>query len=201
MARIGRQIPHFDLVDTAAIQAVFSSDMLFRYILSMKYMDTLLDSGRTKAAAVILKNPSAANQEMADATIRKVETYIYHCLPEVRELHILNIFAFRATEPEDLNTRFILEGAMAVIGEENDHVIHSTLSLADYIILAWGNNSGIDSGLYDERIFRVKQLIKEFPKQKIFRVCGSRQTKHPLHGLMWGYDYTIEPIGAYIERE
>jgi hypothetical protein len=193
MVRIGRQIPHFEAVELQSIEAVFSADMCYRYLLSMNYSDTLLDSGRSRSAAVILKNPSAADEQMADATIRKVETFIYHRFADVRQLHILNIFAFRATEPGDLNSAFRAEGALKVIGPENDHVIKTVAEGCDYVVLAWGNNSGIDRDLYDERVFRVKQLLQECPQQKIFCVSGKRQTKEPLHGLMWGYAYAIGP--------
>ncbi|MEX0987568.1 MAG: DUF1643 domain-containing protein [Bacteroidales bacterium] len=201
MPRIGRQIPHFEHIELSSVEAVFSGDGCFRYLLSMKFGDTLLDQGRNKTAAVIMKNPSAADEQMADATIRKVETYIYHRLNDVRWLHILNIFAYRATEPEDLNEVFLREGPMKAIGEENDHVIRSTLQECDYVILGWGNTSGIDRALYAERIYRVKQLLKEIPEQKIFCISGKVKTKNPLHGLMWGYDYTMDPAGEYMEMK
>ncbi len=201
MARIGKQIPHSEFVDNASIQAAFSSDKKFRYLLSMQFNRTLLDTDRSRVAVVILKNPSAANHKMADPTIRRVETYLFHRLPDVREVHVLNIFAFRATEPEDLNTEYAEKGPMAVIGPENDHVITSTLRASDYTLLAWGNNSGIDPGLYEERIIRVKQLIRAIPGQRVYHVTGKKQTKHPLHGLMWGYEYTIESIGDYLLKE
>ena len=36
MARIGRQIPHFEAVDLNSVEAVFSADKCYRYLLSMK---------------------------------------------------------------------------------------------------------------------------------------------------------------------
>jgi hypothetical protein len=201
MARIGRQIPHFELVDLNSIEAVFSPEKECRYVLSMKFANTLLDQSRDKSLAVIMKNPSAADEQKADATIRKVETFVYHSLSDVRSLHILNIFAFRATEPEDLESAFIDGGAMRVIGEENDHFIKSTIAECDYVILAWGNTSGINKDLYSERIFRLKQILHTIPEHKLFQVSGKKETKHPLHGLMWGYDYKIGPVRNYLLEE
>jgi len=165
----------------------------------MRFGDTLLDTGRNEHASVIMKNPSAADEVMADATIRKVETFIYHQFPSVRWLHILNIFAYRATEPADLNAAFASGGAMHVVGDENDHVIKKAIDECAYIVLGWGNSSGIDRVLYEERVFRVKQLLRGSLAYKIFSVKGKNATKHPLHGLMWGYDYNVEPIGKYLE--
>lgn len=200
MARIGRQIPHFKAVDLYSIEAVFSPDKSSRYRLSMNYSDNLIDREREKCAVVIMKNPSSADAAMADATIRKVETFIYHHFPDVRSLHILNIFAYRATEPGDLNEAFLSHGPEMVIGAENDHFIRSAVRDSDYILLAWGNNSGIDKTLYEERVLRVKQILQTISSHKIFIVEGSQKTKHPLHGLMWGYDYAIKPAGDYMEN-
>ena len=115
MVRIGRQIPHFEMVDISSIEAAFSRDKRYRYQLTMRYNDNLMDSGRKESAAVIMKNPSAADALRADATIRKVETFVYHRFPGVRWLHILNIFAFRGTDPADLNDAFKKFGAHFVI--------------------------------------------------------------------------------------
>ena len=200
MARIGRQIPHFEFVNPNSIEAVFSADKSHRYLLSMEYNDTLLENGREKVAAVILKNPSAADERMADATIRKVETFVYHRFSDVRQLHILNIFAYRATDPGDLNSTFREEGPLKVIGEENDRVIRTVAGESDYVLLAWGNNSGIDKDLYGERVFRVKQLLQACPAHKIFCISGKVKTKQPLHGLMWGYEYAIGSAADYMEE-
>ena len=197
MVRIGRQIPHYKTIDEFSIEAAFSSDKKYRYLLSMKYANTLLDSERDKSIAVIMKNPSAADEKKADATIRKVETFVYNRFLDVRQLHILNIFAFRATEPADLNQAFDVGDAMEVIGTENDRIIRNTLAEMDYIILAWGNTSGIDKTMYEERIYRVKMMMEEVSRHKIFTITGRTKTKHPLHGLMWGYDYDIKPIDEF----
>jgi hypothetical protein len=201
MARIGKQIPHFEWIDTGSADAVFSSDKRYRYRLTMQFRDSLVDTGRHASLTVILKNPSAADHSMADATIRKVETFVYSRFSDVRTLHILNIFAFRATDPGDLNQAFMEKGALEVIGSENDHVIGKTLEESDYLIIAWGNRSGIDEGLYEERVQMIKRLIDVFPSHKSFTVRGNQETIHPLHGLMWGYDYEIVPAEMFLKKQ
>lgn len=201
MVRIGRQIPHFEHVDLSSVEAAFSRDRLYRYSLSMRFSDTLVDTGRDRTAAVIMKNPSAADAFRADATIRKVETFVYHRFPDVRWLHILNIFAFRATEPDDLHQAYAEGGAMQVIGADNDHVIGKVAGASDYVILAWGNNSGIDTVLYEERVLRVKHILDKVPAGRIYCITGKKKTKHPLHGLMWGYEYEICPAIEYMQLQ
>ncbi|MDY0160094.1 MAG: DUF1643 domain-containing protein, partial [Bacteroidales bacterium] len=90
MPIIGRQIPHFDRVDLSSISAVFSDDKFYRYVLTMNYLPDLMQQERSESLAVILKNPSSADEKASDATIRKVETFVFHRFPKVKTLIILN---------------------------------------------------------------------------------------------------------------
>ncbi|MDX2430261.1 MAG: DUF1643 domain-containing protein [Bacteroides sp.] len=193
MIRIGRQIPHFEEVDLSSISAEFSEDRRYRYLLEMRYGASLYDAGRSKRAVVILKNPSAADSSAADTTIRKVETYIYHHLKDVLQLSILNIFALRATDASDLNEEFEASGEKAVVGPANDATIRNITEGADYVVVAWGNKSGINARLYEERIGRVKRLIVGAGQTRVYCVEGEKETVQPLHGMMWGYDYKMFP--------
>jgi len=193
MVRIGRQIPHFEEVDVASIDAVFSEDKRFRYLLELKYKPSLYSGGRLRKVAVILKNPSAADASAADATIRKVETYVYNRLEDVGHLSILNLFALRATDASDVNLEYKRVGAAEVIGPGNDVAIRQAVEQSDYLIVAWGNRSGINAELYEERIGQVKRLISGTGQKQVFKVVGARPNVQPLHGLMWGYDYAMEP--------
>lgn len=142
---------------------------------------------------MILKNPSAADEKAADSTIRKVETYIYHHLGDVLELSILNIFALRATEPSDLNREYASRGAEDVIGPENDMMIRSVLEKADFVVAAWGNNNGINPGLYTERVKAVKHILAGTCSTRLFEVTKERETRQPLHGMMWAYGHRLQP--------
>jgi hypothetical protein len=194
MIRIGRQIPHFEEVELASITASFSDDRRFRYLLQMHYGKSLYDTPRIRKAAVILKNPSAADTRFADSTIRKVETFIYHHLDDVLRLSILNIFALRATDAADLNREYENRGEKAVIGPGNDATIRQIAAEADYVVVAWGNRSGINSELYKERIRSVKQVIADVGPFRVFEVKGNKETIQPLHGMMWGYDHQLVPF-------
>jgi hypothetical protein len=193
MVRIGRQIPHFEEVDPNSVIAEFSDDRRFRYLLEMKYLNSLYDTGRSKRAVVIMKNPSAADSKAADTTIRKVETYIYYNLKDVQYLSILNIFALRATDASDLNLVFESSGEKAVVGPANDAAIRNISAGADYVVVAWGNRSGINEALYENRIGKVKRLLAEAGQRRVYRVSGEKENVQPLHGMMWGYDYKLVP--------
>jgi hypothetical protein len=201
MVRIGRQIPHFEEVDAATVNAVFSEDRKYRYLLEADFRQTLYDRDRNRMAAVILKNPSSADERGADTTIRKVETYIYHRLQDVLRLSVLNLFALRATEPEDLNREYRMHGEATVVGPENDATLAEVSSRADYVLAAWGSHSGIDRELYLERIRKVRHILAGVPGHRIFQVRGARENIQPLHGMMWGYGYSLVPYQILTEEQ
>jgi len=194
MARIGRQVDHFEEIDIESIGADFSPDHQHRFTLVMQYRDNLLNSGRSKTVSVILKNPSAADEKRSDSTIRKVETYVWHHFPDARRLNILNIFGFRATDAIEVNQRLAAEGIEAVKGSENDRFFEEILKATDYLICAWGGPSGIDKKDYGTRIQEVKTLIRKHYSGQVYEVRGRQETIEPLHGLMWGYDYSLNPF-------
>jgi hypothetical protein len=194
MVRIGRQIPHFREVDPASIRAVFSDDRRFRYLLTMQFGNSLYGNDRVNKAAVILKNPSSADERAADSTIRKVETFIFRHLEDVRVLSILNIFGLRATDAADLNYEYEVKGAESVIGPWNDTTIGEVAGEADYVVVAWGNRSGIDAVLYEERVRKVKQILQSVDPGRVFEVRGKQEYKQPLHGMLWGYDHRLVPF-------
>lgn len=194
MARIGRQVDHFEEIDVNSIRADFSADRLFRFTLRMKYKNNLLNSSRSETVTVILKNPSAADEKRSDSTIRKVETYVWKHFPDARYLNILNLFGYRATDAKEVNERIHSLGAEEVNGSDNDLFFREILSKSDHLICSWGGPSGIDITHYASRITIVREIIRKHYSGPIYQVCGSQLTKEPLHGLMWGYEYELKPF-------
>ncbi len=194
MARIGRQVDHFEEIDIGSIRADFSPDRLFRYTLMMEYRKDLLNGMRDKTVTVVLKNPSSADEKRSDSTIRKVETYVWKRFPDAGKLNIFNIFAFRATEAREVNERLHDLGLSSVSGDENDRFFQQMLGKTDYLICAWGGPSGIHATRYASRVTRVKGIIRDHFGGQVYQVCGNQETREPLHGLMWGYDYELKPF-------
>lgn len=192
MARLGRQVDHFENIDIDSIKADFSTDRKYRYTLSMRYNHDLLSGERTKCVTVILKNPSSADEKRADSTIRKVETYVWQRFPDAGFLNIYNIFAFRATDAIELHHLMLDNGLESGVGEENDSFLEELLSASDYLVCAWGGPSAINREKYQARIHQVKKIITEKFEGPVFHVQGKQETAEPLHGLMWGYDYELK---------
>jgi hypothetical protein len=193
MARIGRQIPHFQEINLDSIRAEFSTDRLYRYSLDMDYRASLLRENPTEKICVILKNPSSADEKKADATIRKVETYVFKHFPAVKTLSILNLFAIRATDVKEVNQLLKQNNDDYIIGPENDAAIARIFGEADHIICAWGNNNGILPKTYNLRIQAIKSLLAK-TETNCWQVIHPKGTKQPLHALMWGFDYKLSPF-------
>ena len=186
--RIGRQVKHFEAVDVKNINAVFSEDKIYRYTLEMEYCDR---KNYKNTMTVILKNPSSADEKKADNTIRRVEKYVYEKFHDVRYLNILNIFAYRATDAKDVNNALMTYGLDYVVGLENNKYIKSLVKESDYVIKAWGGNSGINKKLYNRRINQVNDILVEITEKQnilIYRVDGNGRGSdiYPFHACFWG---------------
>ncbi|UXM84506.1 DUF1643 domain-containing protein [Methanococcus aeolicus] len=192
-ARIGRQVKHFENIAVDCITAIFSKNNLYRYTLQMQYKDK---REQNNTITVILKNPSSANEKMADNTIRRVEGFVHCNFPDVKYLNILNIFAYRATDAKDVKNALINNGLNYIVGIENDKYIKSFVKESDYIIKAWGGNSGINKKAYNQRIEQVNDLIHNNVKKDvpIYRVDGNGKgsSLYPFHACFWSYTMGLE---------
>ncbi|MBK8270204.1 MAG: DUF1643 domain-containing protein [Planctomycetes bacterium] len=151
--------------------AHFSPCRTYRYALWREWDDAL------PPVAFIGLNPSTADETADDPTIKK-------CLAFAREwdrgsLIMLNLFAYRATDPDDMKR------AQNPVGPSNDDVIQMIAGMMKDIILiaAWGND-GIHLGRaaavctlpmygYDNRT--IGDVLK------CIRVNHTGQPAHPLY--------------------
>lgn len=109
---------------TCASEAVFSECGTYRYRLSRTWMP-----GERRVTYVML-NPSTADEKRNDPTIARCQKRAQ--LLGFGGLDVVNLFAFRATDPADLRA------AEHPIGPDNDAVLTSTCSSADLVLAAWG---------------------------------------------------------------
>lgn len=120
--------------------AIISACGLYRYRLS-RYWST------GKTAVFVMLNPSTADATQDDPTIRR-------CIGFARRegcggLVVVNLFAFRATSPDDM------KAAADPVGPENDAHIRAVTSAADGpVIAAWGAH-----GSHGGRAAHVRGLI------------------------------------------
>lgn len=106
--------------------ATFSPCRRYRYTLTRRWL-----TGRGTIVFVML-NPSTADAEQDDLTIRRCIAYAKAW--GYRKLIVLNIFALRATDPRELYR------ASDPVGPDNYAAFRTALLRADRVICAWGNH-------------------------------------------------------------
>ena len=181
-ARLGKQIAYSNNVEVQNIRACFSQCGKYRYLLTIPY-----NSGeqRTEVVSVILKNPSSADEKSADTSVNRIENYVYRNFCRCRELHILNLFAYRATDLEELQKKINQESINSAIGPKNDCFLKISFHSSTYIIVAWGDPGGkINEDHYRYRVEQVHQLLQPY-SDKLREVISP----YPRHALRWAYEH------------
>lgn len=114
-------------------------------------------------------NPSTADETEDDPTIRRCIGYAKRW--GFQGMIMLNIFAFRATDPKEMMT------ASEPIGKRNNEVIRITSEDSHKVVACWGIH-----GAYLNRDLKVQVLLRPI-LDRVFcfgkTLCG--QPKHPLH--------------------
>ncbi len=160
----------FAALDGTKNFAVYSKCEKYRYFLA-RYWDM------TKPVLVmIMLNPSTATERQNDPTVQRCETRARN--NDYGGLVILNIFAFRATDPNDMRA------AGDPVGPYNDGFIKQYLDLAAahdpgkyQIICGWGTH-----GTFQARETHIWQLFKEYnTKPMAFRWTKAGHPQHPLY--------------------
>ena len=179
----GRQIAHYRYVVTQDIRASFSRDRAFRFKLDIPYRP---ENGREQTVAIVLKKPSSADEYNADTTIRRVEEYVHRNFRSAARLTVLILFAYRATDPRNVEGVRRLSGLDSIVGDGNDAAIAAMVDASDDVILGWGARSGIDQGDYERRIQQVAAILHPH-RHKLWHVGDLTIGAHPRHALQWAY--------------
>lgn len=116
--------------------AVFSPCGRFRYRLDRDLGEPLFVGNQANTtAAFVMLNPSTADAVQDDPTIRRCRWFAREKLRATR-LIIVNLYAFRATDPEVL----VREGFP--IGPENDgHIFNALTDASAGVVVAWGKRA------------------------------------------------------------
>ena len=139
--------------------ANFSSCRKYRYSLSRIW------DKQKKFVLFIGLNPSTADEEVDDPTIRRCSGYAQKW--GYGGFIMVNLFAYRTTLPSNLKK------VKYPVGRDNDKYIVKLSKKADITVAAWGNNGN----LYR----RDKQVMSLVPNLMCLRVNKSGQPAHPLY--------------------
>lgn len=134
----------FDVVGTSS-GAILSPCELYRYRLWRRW-------GRGRHVLFAMLNPSTANADVDDHTIRKCIGFARRW--ECDGIEVVNLFAWRATDPRQLSI------PTDPIGIQNDEHIAEAARAAPMIVAAWGARpQRMPDGAYKQRIARVRGLL------------------------------------------
>ena len=123
-------------------------------------------------------NPSTADEINDDPTIRRCIRYAQNW--GYAELCMTNLFAFRATLPDDM------KATEDPIGPDNDRILITMAKYADVVIAAWGIH-----GKHLRRDDKIRRLI---PHLNYLRLTKEGFPGHPLYlvkglkPILWMYD-------------
>lgn len=143
--------------------AIISTCGTYRYLLQRSW------DARLQAVCFVMLNPSTADAELDDPTIRR-------CLGFARDwgygqLEVVNLFALRATDPQQLRTHH------DPVGPENFEQLIQSARVCQRVICAWGNH-----GDYLEQAEKVLSLLRENGiRPYALRISKIGQPCHPLY--------------------
>lgn len=144
------------------MNAILSPCGLYRYKLAREW-------GTGHKLAFIMLNPSTADAEQDDPTIRR-------CMRFARDtsfdgIEVGNLFAWRATKRAELTT------VPDPIGPDNDAALIEVIKRAPIVVCAWG-----DQGALRSRDRRVLKMICETGKTPhCLRITNRGYPEHPLY--------------------
>lgn len=162
------------------MSAIISDCGKYRYRLERQLGD---EYGPT--VGFIMVNPSKADAETDDATIRKCIGFAKTL--GASEIIVGNKFAYRATDIKALRS------TRDPIGPLNDQHIAQILYDSDIVIVAWGALSKLPGVLRDrwKDVVRLADAVKLQGPVDLMAI-GTNADGHPRHPLMTGYDTPIE---------
>ena len=158
-------IPHFEQVDRLNIIANFTEDMKHRSSLIIPF----LNRSKDKTLCIIGQNPSDANENNADKTLKYLETFVYKNLPEYSKIIMLNLYSRIDTEKKshsDLERMETYNELVKYINENND------------FLLVFGASKKDGAYNFHSKLNDIKVQLKE---KNLFKIDLKNNTEYPPH--------------------
>lgn len=138
--------------------------------------------GEPKTCLFVMLNPSTADGESDDPTIRRCVGFAKAWRYEY--LEVVNLFAYRAMNPADLFA-FAKAGG-DIIGIENSTIIADAAQRAGIVVCAWGASAAAKG--YGFHVDTVRGWLDPAPQFAL----GFTKDGSPLHPLYVPYDATLQ---------
>lgn len=159
------------------MSAVISPCGLYRYRLERR-----IDVG--PSVMVIMLNPSTADADLDDPTIRKLLGFGFRL--GWGRIMVGNLFGLRATNPKALQT------ASDPIGPDNDYHLRQMLREAHQVVLAWGAKNKLPMTLREAWTPAIIDMVKAFGHEPMM-LGEPTQCGQPRHPLMLSYATPLVP--------
>jgi hypothetical protein len=175
------RIEHFNMVDKSAIQAKFFDNRKHRATLRLPFLERT--NGRT--LCIVGQNPSAADERVADKTIRYLEELIYRNHSEYDTLLILNLYS--RVDSTKSATVDLLHADCA-------ELFNRALSENDDFLLVYGQIRNEGAYMFPERAQIVANALKG---KRIFKLdVGTSYPPHPRNPriLFKNFSVALAPI-------
>jgi len=158
--------------------AIFDVNARYRYSLWRAW------SAYHPRIAFILLNPSTANEQIDDPTIRR-------CMGFARawdfgSLEVVNLFAYRATDYIELIK------VRCPMGEENNYFLLHAVERCSTVVLGWGNRGML--------LGRDRQVMSLLIGRNDVHCLGITKDGQPRHPLYVKGDTNLEPFSMSISR-
>ena len=136
--------------------------------------------GEPKSCLFIMLNPSTADADKDDPTIRRCVAFAKRF--GFDRLEVVNLFAFRATDPREV---LRMTAAGDPVGVRNQEVIERAASDAGLIICAWGTNGA--------HLQQAETVLGWLSDSETFAL-GLSKEGHPRHPLYLKADAPLLPM-------
>jgi hypothetical protein len=163
--------------------AIFSECRMWRYYLRRTLVQyDLFDECDHESMAVVMCNPSTADEHRNDPTVRRMIGFANR--EKCRRLDVLNVYAYRATNPKALRI------AADPVGPRNDEAIRSAVAEAGILVAAWGSIPYAMPG-GAKRIAELVTLLRAAAPVPI-QCLGVSAEGHPRHPLYLRKDALLQ---------
>lgn len=183
------QYPDFVVRENIKVENYGFDNEKFRFLLTVPFK-----SNGNKFLRVIMKNPSVANEQKCDMTLRKVCNATYKAGYD--GVVIMNLFPFRAKYAVDVYDKFYDadKGLYERVISTNKKIIEEVCT-DSYVVFAWGTNTIRKIKSFDMVYDQTANDIIEIVSSCAIGACSPRLDKygkHPIHGLRWGEEILID---------
>jgi hypothetical protein len=146
--------------------AVFSEDRKHRFRLTIP-----ADNFGRGSCAFVMLNPSTADEHVDDPTVRRCINYAIRW--GFHDVEILNIFAYRSTDPSAL---YMLEREEAIGLHNNIHILNGCRG-ASVVVCAWGAHGR----LWGRGSEVCAWLAKNSIDPRVLKYTKGGEPSHPLY--------------------